>query len=178
VSRTTFDKLVRLLARNPIFRSRGRKPQRAVRYQLAAFLLRFGKRGADVMSTAKELGIGTGTVLLYCRHVTRALRELGIRVIQWGSAARQQEIANWIEEQIGIPNCCGIVDGSLIRLTELPWFHGIVFLCRKKYPAVRKLHLLKCNYLMTIFFIGKCASNCRPSKTFQALRNGVSRLCG
>ena len=125
------------LEENPIFLSTGKKPQCAVRFQLSAFLLRFGKRGADVTLAAKELGIGEGMVIDYCRRVTRALRELGLEVVTWGDKARQQETAQFFEAISGIPGCSGIVDGSLIRLTELPHDFGLVYFCRKKYSAVR-----------------------------------------
>lgn len=164
----TFDQLVRKLEENPIFLSTGRKPQRPVRHQLAAFLFRFGKRGADVMATAKELAIGAGTVILYCRRVTRALRELGIEVVSWGDADRQKQTADWIEEHYGIPDCTGTVDGSLIRLAEMPHKFGIVYICRKKYPAVSVVP-----YYPGILAHVNISSTCRLSRI---TRSGSSTL--
>ncbi|EAU83249.2 hypothetical protein CC1G_11885 [Coprinopsis cinerea okayama7 len=136
ISRTTFDKLVEVLERNPIFQSRGRKPQRAVRYQLATFLLRYASRGSDTLSVAKRMGIGVGTVWLYCRRVTRALRELGLEVITWGDEDRHRETADHVCERTGFPDCIGMIDCTLIRLTDVPSMWGEVYYCRKKYPAV------------------------------------------
>jgi hypothetical protein len=67
LSRSTFDRLVALLANNPIFTSRGKHPQRHVKFQLAAFLMRYGRLGSSALSVAMELSIGEGTVFLYCK---------------------------------------------------------------------------------------------------------------
>ncbi|OSC99379.1 hypothetical protein PYCCODRAFT_840847 [Trametes coccinea BRFM310] len=135
MSRVTFDRFVYLLEANPIFCSTGKKPQRPVRFQLACFLLRYSVRGGDSMLAAKQLAIGLGTVFLYCRRVSYALRELGLGVLAWGDDARHEEVSEYIEEHFGFRDCIGIVDGSLIRLSKAPDVVGLVYYCRKKYPA-------------------------------------------
>jgi hypothetical protein len=136
VGRATFDRLVQILEQNPIFESSGRKPQRPVHYQLACFLIRYGTRGANPLQAAHKLGIGFGTVFLYCRRVVRVLREIGMQVIAWGNEDRRNETARRIMNRSGISDCVGMLDGSLIRLTEMPDRNGLTFICRKKYPAV------------------------------------------
>lgn len=140
MSRETFDKLVGLLENDPIFLSTGARPQRAVRYQLAAFLLRYAAEGSDAIGVSNKLGIGEGTVYNYCKRVTRALRKIGLTVLSWGNSARHQETANFIEQNYGFKNCIGIVDGSLIRLSEVPMEHGQAYWCRKKFPAVSYIY--------------------------------------
>lgn len=139
MSRETFNKTVRLLEKNPIFTSTGRRPQRAVRYQLATFLMRYGQRGSGVMAVSKKMGIGYGTVFLYCWRVGRALRELGVEVIVWGDDARKTATATRFENLSGLRHCVGIIDGSLIRLAEIPDTWGVTYFCRKKFPAVSLL---------------------------------------
>lgn len=153
MGRPMFEKLVMKLEENPIFVSQGRKPQRPVRYQLATFLIRYGTRGSDAMNAAKKMGIGLGSVWLYCRRVTRALRELGVKAISWGDENRHNTTAAIIEELSGLPDCIGIIDGSLIRLTEIPGEWGTVYFCRKKYPAVCIFTSEKLNILMPVFKI-------------------------
>ncbi|KAI0658943.1 hypothetical protein C8Q70DRAFT_934053 [Cubamyces menziesii] len=135
MSRDTFDRLVALLESNPLFTSTGKKPQRPVRYQLACFLMRYSVRGGDSLHAAKQLGIGLGTVFLYCRRVARALREIGLEILTWGNDERHKEVSEYIFEHFGFRDCIGIVDGSLIRLTKSPKVMGLVYYCRKKYPA-------------------------------------------
>jgi len=108
----------------------------AVRYQLATFLMRYGSRGSDAMSAAKKMGIGLGTVWLFCRRVTRALRELGLTVIEWGNEERHAETEQFIRDKYGFEDCIGMLDGSLVRLTDIPMEWGLAYFCRKKYPAV------------------------------------------
>ncbi|KAF8068082.1 hypothetical protein FPV67DRAFT_1171459 [Lyophyllum atratum] len=142
LGRQTFDRIVTLLERNSLFISRGRKPQRAVRYQLAAFLMRYGKEGSDTMSIAKRLGLGLGTVWIYCRRVTRALRELSLSVISWGDEDRLHETAEFIRDISGLGDCIGVLDGSLIRLDDIPTEWGPLYFCRKKFPALRLMYRL------------------------------------
>lgn len=144
MSRLTFSRIFHVLQRNPIFQSRGTKPQHPVHVQFACFLLRYGPFGGNTMDAALRLEIGHGTVFDCCRRVSRALRELGLRVLSWGSAQRRNEISDYIHEHFGLPNCIGIVDGSLIRLTEAPNHFGDFYYCRKKYPAVSLLPVLCC----------------------------------
>ncbi|KAH7890162.1 hypothetical protein F5I97DRAFT_1800316, partial [Phlebopus sp. FC_14] len=74
-----------LLEVNPIFNSTKRKPQQSVHYQLAYFLLRYGSHGADPLQAVHKLGIGFGTVFVYCKHIVHALRELDLHVVTWGN---------------------------------------------------------------------------------------------
>lgn len=136
MGRTTFDRLVHMLEKNPIFESTGTKPQRPVCFQLACFLLRYGILGANPMQATHKLGIGFGTVFLYCRRVVCALRELGLKVVKWGNEERHQEIARHVMDHSGIPNCIGMLDGTLIHLTQMPERNGFSFMCWKKFPAL------------------------------------------
>lgn len=134
MSRDTFEKLVSKLEENPIFISTGHKPQRPVRYQLGCFLIRFGMLGSDTLRTAALMGIGFGTVFLYCQRVTRALRELGVAgMVEWGDRTFTKQ---WIRARTGLKYCIGIVDGTLIQLTAIPRKTGFVYFCRKKFVAV------------------------------------------
>lgn len=76
------------------------------------------------------------TVTLYCRRVTRALRKLRNRYIAWPDDARRRVISDTIHQRSGFPNCLGSGDGSLIRMTDSPFFHGNLYRCRKKFVAV------------------------------------------
>lgn len=136
MSRETFDSIVSLLEQDPIFKSKGRKPQRPVKFQFACFLMRFGTMGADARSAAHRMGIGFGTVFLYCRRVSKALRRLGIQYADWGGVERRRGTSESIEKDSGFPNCIGIIDGSLVQLSAEPNNSGGAFYSRKGFPAV------------------------------------------
>ena len=132
----TFGKLVQLLEQNPLFQSTGSKPQRPIHYHLACFLIRYGIQGSDSLQPAYDLGIGNGSVFLYCWCVSKALRQLGPSTLSWGNTDRQQEVSDYILEHFGFPDCLGALDGTLIRLSKQPKDNGNVYYCRKKFPAV------------------------------------------
>ncbi|KAG7089231.1 hypothetical protein E1B28_010930 [Marasmius oreades] len=83
VSHDMFDTLVKLLAPNPLFQSKGRKPQRHLKHQLGTFLICYGQLASPIQDTALKVAIGAGTVVLYCRRVTRAIRELRLKFGGW-----------------------------------------------------------------------------------------------
>lgn len=139
LSRTTFDRLVSVLEKNPIFTSSGTKPQRPVRFQLATFLLRYGSLGSGSLQAAHKMGIGFGTVFDYCGRVSTALMELGLKAVVWPDERRQQETSDYIERIFGYSGCIGVVDGTLIRLSAFPFIQGFAYYCRKKFPAVCSL---------------------------------------
>ena len=146
MGRDSFDHLVSLLEQNAIFTSSGRKPQRPVRFQLGCFLLRYGVMGGDSLRVAQMMGIGAGTVFLYCRRVTCSLREIGLHVMNWGDEESRETIQQYIQEHSGLAHCLGMLDGALIHLSEVPAGSGSLFFCQKKYPAVS-------TYLLPVFLL-------------------------
>ena len=75
-----------------------------------------------------------------CSNIANVLQgrcgKLGSQNFRGGGSDRHRETAEFIEQGYGFKNCIGIVDGSLIRLSEVPAEHGQSYWCRKKYPAV------------------------------------------
>ena len=114
MSRNTFDRLVSLLADDPIFESQGKKPQRHVKVQLAAFLLRYGNRGSNAFSVARNLDIGEGVVFNYCQRVSKAVRKLRNRFLTWPNETCKAEISQFIENRSGFHLCLGSGDGNLL----------------------------------------------------------------
>ena len=135
LGRDMFDHLVYLLAPNPIFHSPWKK-QRHVKFQLAAFLIQYGQRGSDTLDVAAKLSIGHGTVHNYCKRVSRAIRELGPRYLQWGNQDHKAVVSTAIEAKSGFPKCLGSGDGSQIHVGEEPMVDGEQFRCQKKFISV------------------------------------------
>ncbi|KAJ3712651.1 hypothetical protein C8R42DRAFT_313172 [Lentinula raphanica] len=152
MGRVMFDNLVSLLAQNPIFHSPKRR-QRHVKFQLAAFLIRYGQRGSPVFDVASKLGLGFGTVHLYCRRVTRALRELRSQHLGWLSEERKKIVSQHIETSYGFENCVGSGDGCQIRMGIAPGQNPDEFLSRKKEYSVCVLS--QCEMLL----ISSCSSD-------------------
>ncbi|KAF8146655.1 hypothetical protein K438DRAFT_2093072, partial [Mycena galopus ATCC 62051] len=102
ISRATFDTFCEILGRNPLFTSRERKPQRHIVWQLGAFLIRYGQLSSPVQDTSFKLGIGFGTVILYCRRIIRALCEVKPQYVQWFSEEHQLATSAGIEAESAV----------------------------------------------------------------------------
>ncbi|KAL1948348.1 hypothetical protein VTO73DRAFT_12423 [Trametes versicolor] len=133
MGRDTFDRLVALLAQNPIFTSKGKRPQRHVKFQLGTFLFRYGSRGSDSLWVAEKLGIGFGTVFKYCRRVCRAIRELRDRFLGWMTPDRRDTVSAYIQHGYGFRNGVGCGDGSFVPFGDQPDIIGAAFKSRKKF---------------------------------------------
>ena len=133
MSRASFWHLHDIIAGDSIFVSKGRRPQRPVSIQLAAFLIKYGS--LSMTKTAGVVSIAEGTVHLYCSRVCRALRNVRDQHLSWPGQRRRaflkEEMAKW-----GFPGCIGIVDGTLIQLMDKPLKNGWAYYCWKKFYAV------------------------------------------
>lgn len=133
MSRDAFWHLHSILKDDIIFQSTGTKPQRAVEFQLAAFLCHAGSMGG--IRCAGVTGISEGTVYLYIDRISKALRNRRNQFLCWPNTRRRQQLKEEMEGW-GFPGCIGIADGTLFRLHDKPKHDGFSFFCRKKFYAV------------------------------------------
>ncbi|KAG2076575.1 hypothetical protein BDR04DRAFT_1204618 [Suillus decipiens] len=75
-------------------------------------------------------------VFLYCHQVVQALWELGIQVASWGDDECHQETSEYVMDVYGFLDCVGMLDGTLIHLTQMPDDNAFSFICHKKFPAI------------------------------------------
>ncbi|CAE6534513.1 unnamed protein product [Rhizoctonia solani] len=143
ISKNTFERVSSRLSENPIFTSTGPRPQRPVKYQLAAFLLRYGHGYSDAFRPHAEMSIGEGSVFNYCKRVVRALRMLGLRAMAWPNNQRKAEIKEAFYEKTRLfDNCIGALDGSLIDMARKPQNQGDEYLSRKKRPCINVMTIV------------------------------------
>jgi hypothetical protein len=139
MSRSSFDHLLNIIHSDPIFLSTGRRPQRAVKYQLAIFLMRLRAETAMCVSTVAS--IAEGSIYTYVERVSQAFTHIRDEHLHWPGSLRRAAISERMAVR-GFPGCIGVVDGSLIRLAEKPLNHGYNYWSRKKFYAVsRSLNL-------------------------------------
>jgi hypothetical protein len=106
-----------------------------VRYQLAAFLGRFGSETS--VKLASMLGISEGSVYNCCTRVTRALRRIRCRHLFWPD--QDSRLATKLQMQAaGFPGTVGVVDGTLIPLETKPRANPWSYWSRKRNYAVSK----------------------------------------
>ncbi|KAG8731020.1 hypothetical protein FRC10_002106, partial [Ceratobasidium sp. 414] len=136
MSKPTFWELVRILEKNKLFVSRGKRKQRPVPFQLGVFLIRYGTLGTGARYPMLLTSIGEGTVLLYCRRIIRAVREFGLRSVGWPTAERKEAIKAGFKELCGLDGIVGSLDGSLMGLASKPRVLGNAYISRKGTPSV------------------------------------------
>ena len=124
MTRDAFWKLYSLIKDDDIFLPLpgNGKSQRLIAFQLMTCLKAFGKEGSG--SSAANLkdvfATGYGTAIVYIRHVVHAIRNLQEKYVSWPNADKQKLIAHRIHLSCGLPNCTGMVDGTLFPLTFKP----------------------------------------------------------
>jgi hypothetical protein len=125
MSRESFWDLVGLINDDPIFQkndSRGR-PQMPVSHQLMTTLRAFGNNGSFSNGLRHVFATGKGSGLVFNRRVCTALRNKRECFIKWPDENERVQISRRIEAICGLPNCIGIVDGTLFPLAFRPRTH-------------------------------------------------------
>jgi hypothetical protein len=129
MGRAAFYHVLSLIENDPSFCSTGKRPQRPVAHQLAAYLIRMGdetaKKAGDVS------GIAEGTSYIYTSRVGKALRRIHHNHLAWPGPTRKAEHKAEMAED-GFPGCVGEGDGSLFFLINKPLVSGESYFGRKK----------------------------------------------
>lgn len=126
MTRMAFNDLLNEIKDDPVFHNtdvdkRGRQ-QRPVSYQLMTTLKALGSEGtASSNPNLRDVfSMGRGTSLFYVRRVVQALRNLKEEYVKWPNREERKVIARRIEDKCGLPNCVGIIDGTLFPLAFRP----------------------------------------------------------
>lgn len=122
--REAFTDLLLLIKDDPVFVSgyeKGRQ-QRPVEYQLMTLLKFLGSEGTASSNPdlRNVFNTGHGTNLLYVRRAVQALRNIREAFLSWPDTEERDAIAAGILEKSGLPNCVGIIDGTLFPLAFAP----------------------------------------------------------
>ncbi|KZP11196.1 hypothetical protein FIBSPDRAFT_757092 [Athelia psychrophila] len=130
VDKETFWHIHDLIAGDPIFVLTGPKPQRPVKYRLAAFLCRIGTESG--VKTSSIICITEGSAFGYIKRVVCALRNICDDHIGWPGPERRK----FLREEMGadgFPGCIGMGDDFFIRLVDKSWAQGWTYWCCKKF---------------------------------------------
>lgn len=133
VNRTSFYRLLELIRPDPVFVSRGRKPQTPVKYQLATYLIRYGALPGVKVATLMQMA--EGTIYNHSSRVVRAFRNLRDLYISWPTAEERVTLKETAQE-MGFPGAVAVVDGSYLPLLEKPRQNSMAYRTRKKNWAV------------------------------------------
>ncbi|KAI9093486.1 hypothetical protein DFS34DRAFT_666267, partial [Phlyctochytrium arcticum] len=122
MTRASFEDLVDLIKDDPVFVSRGIKPQKPVRDQLSVALSRFGQNGTGsrIGRIARLWGICEGFAYMYTLRVIKALLVHRPSFIKWPDAQNRAQIKARVYKVSAFADCIGFVDGTHIPLYEKP----------------------------------------------------------
>ena len=119
MSRDAFNYVLAHIQDDPVFQKgqRGRE-QRPVAYQLMTTLKALGTEGSGFSNPSLRhvFHTGRGTSTLYMDRVVTALRNLKQDFLHWPEDDAKKTIKSAIEELSGLPNCVGIIDGTMFPL--------------------------------------------------------------
>ncbi|EJD37064.1 hypothetical protein AURDEDRAFT_129708 [Auricularia subglabra TFB-10046 SS5] len=133
MSRKAFEHLLDIIQDNPVFKSKGQKPQTPTCIQLATFLAKYG--GDNSLQAATVAGVSEGSAYNFCERVITAVRNLRDQFVHWPDAEERESIKTAMADY-GIPGCTGLVDGSLIRLVDKPIRNPYAYWTRKKFYGI------------------------------------------
>lgn len=150
---------MRLLAKiehHPIFHNKSASAkQTEVKYQLATFLYRMGSKaeGGSQEQVGDSIGLGSGTVLNFCRRVMTAILSFRSEYIQWPTeaehAAHKQRVC--AASQGVFASCVGFVDGTFITLEYAPLKDWSFYYNRKSSYALNAM--VVCNDHRRILYV-------------------------
>jgi len=138
MNRESFNVLASLIQDDPIFTNNSQNPQASIEIQLASALYFLGSAGASVIRGAAQLGIGEGTIRLYCDRCISALVRRVPQFVKWPKPRSQDfwHMRKLVEDSSGFPGCVGYLDGTDITLRYGPSYYGESYFNRKKQYAL------------------------------------------
>lgn len=120
-SREALDKITAKIEGNDVFKKGTRGPnQLPVKHQLMCLLHFLGQEGESNAGQRNQFKVSYGATELYRKRVVQALGDLRKQYIKWPDESERKEIANCIEKQFLLPNCLGLMDGTLLPLGIAP----------------------------------------------------------
>ncbi|TPX74451.1 hypothetical protein CcCBS67573_g04272 [Chytriomyces confervae] len=130
---SSFQFLLSKIRDHPVFRNNSQNPQAPVWIQAAVAVEKMGMFGnsACIGRTAQTLGIGDGTVVLYCRRVVKAILLLQQQFVYWPNAQERRVLSQESEQRWGLLGAVISIDGTGVVFYKRPEKDGEVHFCQK-----------------------------------------------
>jgi hypothetical protein len=184
LSRESFFQLYDLIKEHPSFSTKKkRRPQTSTELQLLIFLYKLSSSGTGgkFNRIAKFFKVSYGNARSCSQRVLKAVLSLEKQVVWWPSREEKQIISRRFYITYGLPNCVGIIDGTLVFLTETPEWSGEDFNTQKGGYGVNSLVVCDDHCRVLYFYIGwpgsthdnrswrNCKLNLQEAEFFQQL---------
>ncbi|POW15320.1 hypothetical protein PSTT_02183 [Puccinia striiformis] len=161
MTRASFLKLCARVADDPVFQNNSNNPQRPITEQMMVTLKRLGcfGNGTSVGMLARFFRVGEGTVELYTDRCIMAILRFKNQVLKWPTAIERGKMAEEYGE-VGFKGCVGVIDGSLIPLSDSPSLNSADFYSRKGFYCISTL--IVCDSQRNIQYIYTGWPGCTP----------------
>jgi hypothetical protein len=121
MDRQTLDAVTNLIKGDPVFNRGSRGPkQMPVKHQLMIFMHFIGREGENNSNQRSVFKVSEGHCEKARDRVVTALTNLREEYIHWPNADERKQISRRIEKDYHIPNCVGMMDGTLLELGITP----------------------------------------------------------
>ena len=134
-SRPVLDKIVQKIETSDVFKRGARGPVQApVKHQLMLLLHFLGKEGESNASQRNQFKVSYGASEKCQDRVVQSLIDIREEFIKWASDNEIKQIALWIEQDFLLPNCIGLMDGTLVPLGIAPSCSDAADYSGRKFP--------------------------------------------
>ena len=121
MNRDTLDAVTNLIEEDPVFqRGQQGSPQLPVKHQLMIFMHFIGREGETNANQRSVFHVSQGRCQKARERVILALTNMREEYIYWPDVNERKRISRRIEEKYHLPNCVGMMDGTLLELGITP----------------------------------------------------------
>ena len=134
-SRPVLDKIVQKIETSDVFKRGARGPAQApVKHQLMLLLHFLGKEGESNESQRNQFKVSYGGSEKCRDRVVQSLIDIRDEYIKWPTENERKQIALRIEREFLLPNCIGLMDGTLLPLGIAPSCSDAADYSGRKFP--------------------------------------------
>eukprot|EP00804_Cyclotella_cryptica_P018902 CCRYP_006432-RA/>CCRYP_006432-RA protein AED:0.22 eAED:0.22 QI:0/-1/0/1/-1/1/1/0/257 len=134
-SRLVLDKIVQKIETSDVFKRGTRGPaQMSVKYQLMLLLHFLGKEGESNSSQRNQFKVSYGATEKCRDRVVQSLIDIRNEYIKWPTENERKQIAQRVEQEFLLPNCIGLMDGTLLPLGIAPSCSDAADYSGRKFP--------------------------------------------
>lgn len=122
VGRDALDHIYEQIKDHEVFKNKRGPKQMHPKHQLMVLLQYLGTEGSGANNPRQRayFHIGRGSTNNVRKRARDAILSLGSKYYYWPDANERKKIAEWFRKECDLPNCVGIVDGTLFPLEFQP----------------------------------------------------------
>ena len=136
VSRENLDKIYEKIKDHQVFKNKRGPRQMHPKHQLMVLLNYLGTEGSGANNNRQKLyfRIGYGSAHNMRKRALKAILSLGDDYVKWPDAEERKKISDVYKKKFNLPNCVGVIDGTLFPLVFKPQTKDATDYHGRKFP--------------------------------------------